>query len=76
MKALRMRRYNNDIMEAVRQRMGLDEDDTSRDDDIMKMDKRDVFMEYCQWNGLLGSWYSELLKTIRNIDSVYQENRQ
>lgn len=71
-----MRKYNDDIMEAVRQRMGLDEDDTSKDDKIMKMDKEEVFKEYCQWNGLLGSWYLELLKTIRNIDGVYKTNRQ
>ncbi len=71
-----MEKYNNDIMEAVRQRMGLEEDDTSKDDVIMKMDKEDVFREYCQWNGLLGSWYSELLSTIRNINSVYKLNRQ
>lgn len=69
-----MEKYNNDIMEAVRQRMGMEEDDTSKDDIIMKMDKEDVFREYCQWNGLLGSWYSELLTVIRNIDSVYKPN--
>ena len=45
-----MRKYNDDIMEAVRQRMGLDENDTSKDDKIMKMDKEEVFKEYCQWN--------------------------
>lgn len=69
-----MEKYNNEIMEAVRQRMGLEEDDTSKDDIIMKMDKEEVFMEYCQWNGLLGSWYSKLIKTIKNIDSVYKSN--
>lgn len=63
-------------MEAVRQRRGLDENDTSKDDEIMKMSKEDIFMKYCLWNGLLGSWYSELLKTIRNIDSVYKTNSQ
>lgn len=69
-----MEKYNNDIMEAARQRMGLEKDDTSKDDIIMKMDKEDVFREYCQWNGLLGSWHSELLTIIRNIDSVHKSN--
>lgn len=71
-----MKKYNDDIMEAIRQRMGLEENDTSKDDIIMKMDKEDIFREYCQWNGLLGSWYSELLTTIRNIDNVYKSNMQ
>ena len=62
-----MNKYNNTIMKAIRQRMGLDENDTSCDEEIMNMDKYQVFREYCLWNGLLGSWYDYLLSAVENI---------
>ncbi|MDE7423945.1 MAG: hypothetical protein K2N51_09660 [Lachnospiraceae bacterium] len=68
-----MKIYNNDIMEAVRQRMGLEKDDTSKDDEIMKMDKEEVFREYCQWHGLSGAWYLDILEVIGNIYNVSLE---
>ena len=64
------RKYNDSIMEAVRQRMGLDEDDESQDEEIMSMDRAKVFREYCLWNGLMGSWYSDLLDTVENIYGI------
>ena len=68
-----MKIYNNDIMEAVRQRMGLEENDFSKDDVIMQMDKEEIFREYCQWNGLLGAFYLDMLDAIRNIYNVSLE---
>ena len=68
-----MKNYNNDIMEAVRQRKGLEKDDTSKDDEIMKMDKEEVFREYCQWHGLSGLWYLNILEVIENIYNVSLE---
>lgn len=50
-----MKKYNDEIMKAIRQRMGLNENDTSSDEEIMKLDKYDVFRQYCLWNGLMGS---------------------
>lgn len=35
-----MKRYNNNIMKAVRQRFGLEENDESLDERIMKMNRR------------------------------------
>lgn len=67
--------YNDDIMEAVRQSLGLEEDDVSADDEIMDMDRAEVFKRYCQWNGLLGNWYDTLLEVVENIYDVELEER-
>lgn len=68
--------YNDDIMEAVRQTLGLEEDDVSADDKIMDMDRAEVFKRYCRWNGLLGSWYDTLLEVVENIYDVELEERE
>lgn len=65
-----MNRYNDEIMKAVRQSLGLDEDDESADDEIMSMNRKRVFKIYCRWNGLLGSWYDILLEVVENIYDV------
>lgn len=65
-----MKTYNREIMEAVRQRLGLEEDDVSEDSYIMAMDKKDVFRKYCEWNGLLGSWPEKLLNTVEDIYEI------
>lgn len=65
-----MNKYNDTVMKAIRERMGLDENDTSCDEEIMKMNKYDVFREYCLWNGLMGSWYDTLLGVVENIYGV------
>lgn len=68
-----LHKYNDDIMKIVRQNMGLDEDDESADEEIMKMDKCEVFKAYCHWNGFLGNWYTTLLKAIEDIYDVELE---
>lgn len=65
-----MKVYNEDVMKAVRQSLGYDEDDTSRDEVIMKMPKEEVFERYCTWNGLLGGWYQWLLEAVESIYEV------
>lgn len=62
-----MKKYNEAIMQAVRQRFGLDENDVSIDESIMKMKKEEVFEEYCKWHGLLGTWYYDLLGVVEDI---------
>lgn len=62
-----MNKYNDTVMKAIRERMGLDENNTSCDEEIMKMNKYDVFREYCLWNGLLWNWHSILLRVVENI---------
>lgn len=63
-------KYKDDVMKAVRQSLGLEENDTSRDNDIMQMDKKSVFEHYCLWNGLLGYYYQDLLDAVEGIFDV------
>lgn len=65
-----MNKYNEAIMQAVRQYRGLDENDTSADIEILNMPKENVFREYCLWNGLLGNWYYDLLSVIEDIYNI------
>ena len=57
------RRYSNFIMEAVRQNMGLDEDDTSMDDEIMEMDGEEVVRRYLEWEGIIG-YASDIIEVV------------
>lgn len=49
--------YSDRIMKNVRQNLGLEEDDTSRDDYIMSLSPEDVFDRYCNWEGLINYGY-------------------
>lgn len=70
-----MNRYNDEIMKAVRQSLGLDEYDESADDEIMSMNRKRVFKIYCRWNGFLGSWYDTLLEVVENIYDIELNER-
>ena len=69
-------KYNDEIMRAVRQNMGLDENDTSSDEKIMEMDKRDIFKKYCIWHGLMGNWFDILLNVVENIYDIKLNERR
>ena len=49
-----MNKYSDSIMEDVRQNLGLEPDDTSRDDEINEMTRSEVLDRVCNWNGLIG----------------------
>ena len=70
-----MNKYNDKIMKAVRQSLGLDKDDETADEEIMSMNRKRVFKLYCQWNGVLGSWYNTLLEVVENIYDVKLKER-
>jgi hypothetical protein len=54
-------------MKQLRQRLGLEEDDTSRDDYLATLSLNEVFEEICNWNGLINYAY-----TIRSwIEDIY-----
>jgi hypothetical protein len=62
-----MGKYPEYIMESLRQRRGLDEDDTSQDERISIMSKQRVLEEVCNWEGLIN--YGG---TIRGwVESIY-----
>lgn len=49
-----MNKYPDYIMENVRQNLGLEKDDTSKDDMIMSLVKEEVFNRYCRCLGIDG----------------------
>ena len=55
-----MEKYFDNIMEDVRQNLGLDPEDTSRDEEINTMSRQEVFNRVCEWNGLIG--YGETIR--------------
>lgn len=52
------------VMEELRQRRGLNEDDTVEDEDILTMSGFDFFNEWLGWHGIVG-WTGEILDVIR-----------
>lgn len=59
--------YPDYIMESVRQRLGLEPYDTSRDDEINSMPHNAIFDHCLEWEGIIGYGY-----TIRNwIMDIY-----
>ncbi len=51
-------KYPEDIMECVRQRLGLKKYDDSKDREINELSPEEVFEHICNWNGLLGYAYT------------------
>lgn len=53
-----MEKYSKGIMGDLRERRDLDRNDTSQDEEIMKMSKDEVLDEVATWNGLIGYGYT------------------
>lgn len=51
-------KYPEHIMRCVRQNLGLDEMDVSRDLEIYSMSRKEVLNAVCTWNGLVGYGYT------------------
>ena len=73
-------RYPEYIIRYLRQRKGLDADDTSLDERLHAMSPSDVFAETLEWNGLLGGWDSQIKGWIMGIygidlDAVEEQSR-
>jgi hypothetical protein len=60
-------KFEESIMEDLRQRRGLEEDDDSEDNEIMKMDLEEALDEVASWNGLIG--YGNTIK--RWVQEIY-----
>lgn len=68
-----MNKYLDSIMEAVRQNLGLEADDTSKDDEINEMTRQEVLDRVCKWNGLIG--YADTIREwIEDIWGVDLDN--
>ena len=55
------------ILRDVRLSLGIDENDSSQDDAIMKMPKKEIFRRICNFNGLIN--YSNTIK--KWIEDIY-----
>lgn len=59
-------KYSENVMEYVRQRLGLEKYDDSMDKEINELSPNEVFGHVCEWNGLCG--YADTIKSwIRDI---------
>ena len=61
-----MNKYFDSIMEDVRQNLGLEADDTSKDDEISEMSRDEILDRVCEWNGLIG-YGSTVREWVENI---------
>ena len=62
-----MNKYPENIMGYLRQRKGLEPDDTTRDNEINLMTPNEAFEEVLEWDGLIG--YAYIIK--RWIEDIY-----
>jgi len=62
-----MSKYSPDVMESVRQRLGLDEDDESRDKDIEAMTCLQLLDHCLCWEGIIG--YTSLISGL--VEDIY-----
>lgn len=63
-------KYPEDILKMLRQRKGLEENDTSIDDKLNDMSKNKAFREVLNWKGFLGSWDVDIKNWIKNIYGI------
>ena len=63
-------RYPEGIIRYLRQRKGLDADDTSHDEQLQAMSPSLVFAETLEWNGLLGGWDYQIKGWIKDIYGI------
>lgn len=63
-------RYPEYILRYLRQRKGLEEDDTHLDDKFQSMSPDHVFSEVLEWEGLLGGWDRQIKGWIHDIYGV------
>lgn len=73
-----MNKYFDYIMEAVRQNLGLEPDDTTHDEEIEEMSRDEVLDRVCEWNGLIGygDTVREWIEDIWRIDLDDVEDRR
>jgi transcriptional regulator with GAF, ATPase, and Fis domain len=62
------KKYSEYIMRDLREHRDLEKDDTSKDEEIMKMSENEAFEEVLNWNGIIG--YSHSIKNW--IEEIYQ----
>ncbi len=56
------------VIDYVRQNLGIKPNDESKDDQILKMSRGEVFRRFMTWNGIIG--YEGMIKAA--IEEIYQ----
>lgn len=64
------KRYPESIMKYLRQRIGLEEYDFSKDDELNKMSPNDVFANVVEWNGLIGGYADTIKQWVYHIYGI------
>jgi len=62
-------KYSDHIMRNIRERNGLEPDDTSMDEEIMSQSKENIFSEYLEWIGIIG-YSNSILGVIEELYGV------
>ena len=62
--------YPKNIMYELRQREGLDKNDTNKDDQLNSLSKNEVFREVLYWNGLLGGYDHTIKAWVKDIYGI------
>lgn len=63
----------DNVLQDIRQALGLAETDSSKDEEILDMPAKEQFRLYCQWNGLLG-WSTRLENVVYALFVGYEED--
>lgn len=63
-------RINKRIIDDVRENLGLERGDTSKDDKINSMSPNEIFDRWCEWNGFIN--YSKMFRAV--IGNIYGVN--
>jgi len=63
-------KYPEYILKKLRQRIDLDEDDTSQDEELDNLAPNKVFSEVLKWDGLLGNYDAYIKSWIKDIYGV------
>ena len=66
----------DDIIDILRQRRGMEPDDTSDDADIRTMKPRRAFEECCGWHLGDPQWAGEILRWIKGAGYTVMENKE
>lgn len=70
MKEKNTERIDNDIIRDVREYLGVEPDNTSKDDEIDRMSPNEIFDKWCEWNGYIR--LSEIFRRV--MGSIYGIN--
>lgn len=64
-----MKQYEEYIMRNVRENLGLEPDDTTEDEAIMEMSKKEVLERYFVWQGIIG-YENDIINSVQDIFEV------